>query len=597
LLSLFIAACGSSGGGGSDDGDSDGQASLNLELLQVASLTSPPSTRAVQSNRTRAAIASGQVTASNLESLEYYITDISICKSMTINGTGYSNQSGCISVFSAETPYDYDTFVAEDAAQETEHYVDLMSVADLSKLSKTTQLSDDDVGDYYYGKVDHYRPVKLTAAIQLSDDTMVYTKSGTATLISGSGIDAAYVTRVSDITTGPAQESIVVLPNGGSWFKFEKPFSLTAEDIQNETSFQMKLAFNPEGVLKAYNYTSSNQVIQDEENNYGIVVPLMPFTPVIFRSTETAKKESYRFSYTSTDESQYNAFDFRLELYTVEEDASNSVYAADTLQLLLKDDEGGGSGSGFDVTQVFRPFSVAASTDDPPVYSFVNWLNNNFITEFSRGTHVGDTSSAIFHVDPDNAIVMDVLLRSIETIAADSTVETISLADLAGRWTGDCMTIDGGSRRDRYDFSGGGLLRTSIYYTDGACLTEKERLVQNQDVRLINKTTTAGGDAVKQINLVYNSILLTPKTTERADELSGSSHCSYDNWQVEEARELLGQDRCLDISLGEVIYDIYLVSGTDLFFGTAPATISEARPAELSDTATASYAGDIPAAD
>jgi hypothetical protein len=595
LISLFVAACGGSGGGGSDDGDSDGQASLNLELLQVASLTSPPSTRAVRSNRTRAAITSGQVTASNLDSLKYYITDISICKSMTINGTGYSDQSGCISVFSAETPYDYDTFVAEDAAQETEHYVDLMSVADLSKLSKTTLLSDDDVGDYYYGKVDHYRPVKLTAAIQLSDDTMVYTKSGTSTLISGSGIDAAYVTRVSDITTGPAQESIVVLPNGGSWFKFEKPFSLTAEDIINETSFQMKLAFNPEGVLKAYNYTSSNQVIQDEENNYGIVVPLMPFTPVIFRSTETAKKESYLFSYTSTDESQYNAFDFRLELYTVEEDASNSIYAADTLQLLLKDDEGGGSESGFDVTQVFRPFSVAASNEDPPVYSFVNWLNNNFITEFSRGTHVGDTSSAIFHVDPDNAIVMDVLLRSIETIAADSTVETISLADLAGRWSGDCMTTDGGSRRDDYDFSGGGLLRTSIYYTDGACLTEKERLVQNQDVRLVTKTTTAGGDTVKQINLVYNSILLTPATTERADELSGSSHCSYDDWQAEEARELLGQARCLDISLGAVIYDIYLVSGSDLFFGTAPATTSEARPAELSDTATASYAGEIPA--
>jgi hypothetical protein len=593
LFNLFIiCAC---SGGGSGGGNGDGQASLNLELLQVASPTSPPATRALPSNRTRAAITSGQVTAANLESLKYYITDISICKSMTINGTGYSDQSGCISVYSAETPYDYDTFVAEDAAQETEHYVDLMSAADLSKLSKTTLLADDDIGDYHYGKVDHYRPVKLTAAIQLSDDTMVYTKSGTSTLISGSGIDAAYVTHVSDITTGPAQESIVVLPNGGSWFKFEKPFSLTADDIKNETSFQMKLAFNPEGILKAYNYTSSNQVIQDEERNYGIEVPLMPFTPVIFRSTETAKKESYLFSYSSTEASQYNAFDFRLELYTVEEDVSNSIYAADTLQLLLGDGQGGESGSGFDVTQVFRPFSVTTSNDVPPVYSFVNWLNNHFITEFSRGTHVGDTSSAIFHVDPDNAIVMDVLLRSIETIAADSTIDTISLADLAGRWTGSCMTIDDGSRRDIYDFNGGGLLRTKINYTDGACLIEKERLVQNQDVRLINKTTTAGGDAVKQINLVYNSILLAPATTERADELSGSTHCGYDDWQAGEARELLGQDMCLDISLGEVIYDIYLVSGTDLYFGTAPATTSEARPAELSDTATARYTGKIPA--
>jgi hypothetical protein len=586
---VFVSACGSSGGGGGSS-SGDKQASLNLEVLSIASTTSPPSARQAQSSRIIAAAVSGQVAAADLESLKYYVTDISICKHMTINGTGYSGQSGCISLYSAERLYDYDTFVAEDATQETENYIDLMSSPDLSKLSKTIYLSNDDIGDYYYGKVDHYRPVKVTAAIQLGDDTVVYTKNGTSTLISASGIDATYVNQVSNITTGPAEESIVVLPNGGSWFKFEKPFRLTAEDVENETSFQMKLAFNPEGVIKAFNFTSSNQVIQDEENNYGIVVPLMPFTPVIYRTTETAKKESYLFSYTSTDESTYNAFDFRLELYSVNEDTSDSIYAADTLQLLLRDSEDGGT----DVTQIFRPFSVTASNDATPVYAFVNWLNDDFITDFTRGTNVGDTSTATFHVDATHSITMDVLLRSIERIEADATIDTISAADLSGRWIGTCTLTDSGSQKDRYEFNGGGLSLTSIYYSDGACETEKERLVQNYNLKLIDKATTVEGDEVKQINFIYNSVSLIPKTAERADQLNSSGYCNYTDWLVDEAKDLLGQENCVNLNGNDVVYDIYLVAGTELYLGDTPAAAAENRPTILGDTATASYIFDEP---
>ena len=589
FLAIFVSACG--GGGSSSSGGGGGkQASLNLEVLSSASTTSAPLAPLTRTGLFKAAAASGQVAASDLESIKYYITDISICKSMTINGTGYSDQSGCITVYSAQRLYDYDAFVAEDAALETENYVDLMSSSDLSKLSKTTYLSNDDIGDYHYGKVDHYRPVKLTAAIQLNDDTVVYTKEGTSTLVSGSGIDAAYVTQVSNITAGPAEESIVVLPNGGSWFKFEKPFRLTAEDVENETTFQMKLAFNPEGVIKAYNYTSSNQVIHDLENNYGIEVPLMPFTPVIYRTTETAKKESYLLSYTGTNESIYNAFDFRLEIYTIEEDTRDSVYAADTLKLLLRDYEN----SGTDVTQIFRPFSVTASDDETPLYSFVNWLNNDFITDFSRGVNVGDTGTATFHVDTSNSITMDVLLRSIETIEADSTIDTISAADLSGRWTGTCTSMESGSQQEVYDFNGGGLLLLRTYFSDAACETEMGVLVHDYNIKLIDKAITEDNDEVKQINFIYKSVSLIPKTADRAAELNSGVYCNYDDWQVDEAKYVLGQDNCVDLNANDVVYDIYLVSDTELYLGDTPAATPENRPDALGNTATASYTGEIP---
>lgn len=585
ILSILFIAC----SGGGDSGGAK-QASLNFTLLSTASTTSSPSAIFRQPGISYPGIAHGQVSASNLDSLKYYITDISICKDMTISGTGYSGQSGCISVYSAVRRYDYDTFNADDAALETELFLDLMSAQDRAKLTQTVYLTSQHLGEYHYGKVDHYRPVKLTGSIQLDDDTMVYTKAGTSMLVSGSGIDATYVTEVSDITTGPAEEAIVVLNNGGSWFKFEEPFTLTAEDIQNETAFQMKLAFNPEGAIKAYNHTSSNQVIQDSVNDYGIEVPLMPFTPVVFRSTETASKESYLFSYTSGAGSIYNAFDFRLELYTVQEDINDSIYAADTMQLLLRPDEDGGT----DVTQVYRPFYVTSSNDATPVYTFINWLNNDFITGFSRGTHVGDTGTATFHVDTDNAITMDVLLRSIETIEADSTIETISAADLSGRWTGTCTTVDSGSRQDTYDFDGGNLLQTSIFYSDAACATEAEHLVKDFSIRLIDKATSTGGHEVKQIDFSYNSVTLTPKTTDRVDTRNADVYCDYDDWELDEGKDLLGQDNCLDLDAGDTIYDIYRVSATSLYRGDTPGATSEARPTTLSDSATASYTGEIP---
>ncbi len=583
LLSVFlIASCSSDSSSGAK------KAALNLEVLSTASVTLPPELNA---GKTKAAEAYGQVEVSNLSGLKYYITDISICKSMAINGTGYSGQSGCISVFSQEHAYDYDTFIADGAAQETEKFIDLMNAADLAKLTKTTYLTGEHVGDYYYGKVDHYRPVKVTASVKLNNDTTVYTKNGTSEWISGSGINATYVTKVDDITEGPAEESIVVLPNGGAWFKFEKPFTLTAEDVENETTFQMKLAFNPEGVIKAYNQTSGNQVIQDDTSNYGIVVPLMPFTPVIYRASETAKKESYLFSYTGTNVSTFNSFDFRLELYTVDEDTSNSIYAADTLQLLIRDYDD----TNTDVTQVYRPFSVTASGDATPVYSFFNWLNDNFITGFTRSTNAGETGTATFHVDTDTSITMDVLLRSIDTIEADSTIDTISVADLGGRWTGPCTSTDSGSRKDIYDFDGGRLLQTSISYSDAGCGTETEYLVQDYNIKLIDKVTTEDDQEVKQINFTYNAMSLEPKTADRVNELNTGTYCDYTDWAVDEAKELLGQDNCNDRNVNDVVYDIYMVSGTNLYLGDTPATIAENRPVTLGNTARASYTGEIPA--
>ena len=240
------------------------------------------------------------------------------------------------------------------------------------------------------------------------------------------------------------------------------------------------------------------------------------------------------------------------------------------------------------------PFSVTASDDETPLYSFVNWLNNDFITDFSRGVNVGDTGTATFHVDTSNSITMDVLLRSIETIEADSTIDTISAADLSGRWTGTCTSMESGSQQEVYDFNGGGLLLLRTYFSDAACETEMEVLVHDYNIKLIDKAITEDNDEVKQINFINKSISLIPKTADRAAELNSGVYCNYDDWQVDEAKYVLGRDNCVDLNANDVVYDIYLVSDTELYLGDTPATTPENRPDALGNAATASYTGEIP---
>jgi hypothetical protein len=156
------------------------------------------------------------------------------------------------------------------------------------------------------------------------------------------------------------------------------------------------------------------------------------------------------------------------------------------------------------------------------------------------------------------------------------------------------ISAESGSQQSIYDFNECELKRTSVFYSDASCETEKERMIEDFNFRLIDKEATIDGDEVKQIDFIYNSASLIPRTTDRADQLNSSVYCDYDDWVVDETRELLGQSNCMDLNLDDVVYDTYLVLDTDLYLGETPADTQEGRPITLGDTAIASYFGDIP---
>ncbi|MDX2470692.1 MAG: hypothetical protein QNL04_08985 [SAR324 cluster bacterium] len=183
VKTLFIILMALGVSSGCNSGNSDSTSTITggtIEMEVVASATSSGNV----------SYSVGQATAANLSSLKYFIRDIKICQDLTVNGSGYSGQSGCIWLYTSANSPDYDTYLSDEAAADSTNYIDLMTTAGRAKLNKTVTLTSDDAGSYYWGVIDWYRPIKVTAQVTLNDTTSLYTKSGTTVTESGSGLSA-----------------------------------------------------------------------------------------------------------------------------------------------------------------------------------------------------------------------------------------------------------------------------------------------------------------------------------------------------------------------------------------------------------------------
>ena len=328
--------------------------------------------------------AVGQATATNLTSLKYFIRDIKLCQSLTVSGSGYSGQSGCIWLYTATETPDYDSYLADQALADTTNYIDLMTRAGRDKLNKTVTLTAEDVGSYYWGIIDWYRPIKVTGTVTLADGSgSLYTKSGTTITESGTGIGATYVTQVTGTATEPAAEAIVVLPNGGNWFRFQSPLVITDAHIADQTSFALKLVFNPEGIIKGYSSSTRTGVgIKDTGTGAVIHVPMLDLAPVAHQAGDTVKKESYLLTYAG---STITPVTIRVELYYLASDSAKTIYGVEGKYLYTADSTG-------ELGDFYKTSYIETGTGG--AIEFQDWAKVSFLTGFTRLTTAGETGTA-----------------------------------------------------------------------------------------------------------------------------------------------------------------------------------------------------------
>ena len=395
-------ASGGTGGQG-QAGDGSGNVRQASIEMRVARAEGAPA-----SAQRLLAFSGGGAPRAQLHSLEYYITSIQICETLEPLGSGFNNPGGCLELLRNDEPsFSYDvngdwTVLADRARGTSAGFVDLMDESARNGLSRSTVLSSEHVGSYNYGIITWSLPVKVSATIPLGDGSFLYTHDGpvqTETI----GVDnyLHYYTKAStSLAQSPAEKAVVLLGNGGNWFKFQSPLQITQADVDEFRQWVLDLVFNPDGIIKGYagDGISNNGNLEERDQNGGtlrmINVPLLDLVPIPHRQSQRVVRESY----VGSVDLGSRAFDLRLELYSIEGDPAQTVFGVDAKTLITAATTGV-------PTDVSKISYVISETDG--TLSFQSFSATSIISGFRRASGVDATTHASVkcsvHGDPAGA--------------------------------------------------------------------------------------------------------------------------------------------------------------------------------------------------
>lgn len=274
----------------------------------------------------------GSSTAESLKALKYMISGISLCETLTINGTGFSNAENCSTLYSADLPGDLadstlkveqSVIDAMQAGEYANYQINLMDPESRAKLNVNAQAS---AGTYNYAVITWASPIQFNVEIDVNG-TKIYSKPTTS-------IDGSQSTTTSDVREAPAQDGVVASPNGGTFFKLSKPFVISEDDVENQVAYVVDLVFNPEDVIRGSTDPDSLSMSSwFKGTTGGFYVPMLSLAPVPRKASDTNTKEIYKVTDTE-------GVIRRVELYYNTSDAEKTILGASIVDLnsLMSDD-------------------------------------------------------------------------------------------------------------------------------------------------------------------------------------------------------------------------------------------------------------------
>lgn len=262
----------------------------------------------------------GANTTTQLQSLKYVFGFMSICESVTTNGSAFSNTSNCIQIYTGPTVGDgtSSAITPENLSTYASSQIDLMDATSRATLNQSVTLTSDNVRSYNYAVINWYTPIAVKGCAT-AGASLLCTKNTGATY--ASNVTTVTPTLVSTATT-EAQEAIVVSANGGSFFRFQQPFTITDADIDAGTSFTVDMVFNPSGVLTANASSNADGNLRGSAGS--MYVPMLNIAPVPRKGSQTTKRETYL---ATNCPSTTNSGPYRVELY-YNSDNSSSILGA-----------------------------------------------------------------------------------------------------------------------------------------------------------------------------------------------------------------------------------------------------------------------------
>lgn len=342
---------------------------------------------------------SGDSGPAGLASLQYFIESIRICESLETFGTGYSDPQGCLELYRSEEDPRYQfkdpsgnfASLADIAREDSRNFVDLLDATARQRMTRTTPLTFEAARSYNWGIINWAPPIKLRGAVSLSDGSKIYTHDGatSAHADTSPGAPPGYWYQTLSTTAfagGPADTATVIMPNGGTWFRFQSPFTITESDLRNAVEFELDLAFNPSGLLKGDSGPVTHRPALVDSTGAAFTVPFLDLSPVPHPRETAVVKESYVASVSTRAPTGGNHdFDVRLELYTLASAENQGVYAASLTTLATP-------GTRFGPPELQKVSFLETRSDGS--LDFQAWNREAMISSFRRGAQLGDVSTA-----------------------------------------------------------------------------------------------------------------------------------------------------------------------------------------------------------
>ncbi len=282
---------------------------------------------------------------SGVESFQVAVSDISLAKDLTTNGSGWSNISGSLSLFSQDIG-DYnklDSSTARNPAWAS-HYIDFCKAASLERIATSNPFTLKDTGDYNWVVVNWSPFLRVRSTIPLANGDTVFSHDGpiTSHFYPNSKDNAYYITEPSkSLLQGPSEDAVIRKNNGGTWFRFLKPLHLTPADLDSSTTipdtvgrdstgaliikfvpsgkWNVLLVFNPKDLLYAGKDDKSNSSVSSDimntDSSAYIHVPFLKATAIPYRQGEDVMREIYEFSVPIDQAWAKGTYGMRLELY------------------------------------------------------------------------------------------------------------------------------------------------------------------------------------------------------------------------------------------------------------------------------------------
>lgn len=341
----------------------------------------------------------------NLKSLKVFIDGISICQDLQVNGTATGNATGCLQLFNRAPLPNWPTSGSDLAGQlaaakaSTDGWVDLMDPLSRATLQKQILIQAGDAREYNWGLVSAPSVVKVTATVARTgtpDAGVLYTHEGTAQSCSVNNTPYSCVVSSKPLDQAPAEEAIFA---GGltGWFKFQAPFTISADDVDAGIAFSLDLAFDPDALVQGVTAPGATNFPPLSDNAVGangadggantMSLATVAMAPIAHKSSSKVMKETYAGTVTTSGDT----YDLRIELFYLSDDPQKTIYSVNVAAIPNANTQSYIAGA---------PYAYYLKTNLDGTITLENWDHSANYAGLKRGSQVGDTTVVDVNTGP-----------------------------------------------------------------------------------------------------------------------------------------------------------------------------------------------------